>query len=74
MESSTGCIMLEKGKKVKEDHTSISSKHGWELVLAEAKTKLYKNQNQRRRLRAAIRLFEEKIRNREPWPTREMLK
>jgi hypothetical protein len=60
--------MVKKGKEVKVNHSVKSGKQGWELALTEAKTKLYQNLGQRRRLYAAIRLFEEKIRNGDPWP------
>jgi hypothetical protein len=64
--------MVTKGKKVKENDTLIKGKTkgkvGWELAIAEAKSKLYRNLAQRRRLYAAIRLFEEKIKARVPWP------
>jgi hypothetical protein len=66
--------MVSEGKKVKHDDTLKSGKVGWDLALSEAKTKLYKNLAQRKRLYAAIRFFEEKIRANAPWPTKRLLR
>jgi hypothetical protein len=61
--------MPKKGKKVKGEITSISGKEGWEMALEKAKSSLYKNKLHRSRLMMAIRLFQEKIKKGEPWPT-----
>jgi hypothetical protein len=65
--------MPSKSKLVKGNRTSNESKRerGWELALERAKSALYKNKVQRTRLTAAIRVFQEKIRNDEPWPTEQ---
>jgi hypothetical protein len=67
----TGGIMPKKGKDVKEKHTTYPGKTGWELALEKASSHLYKNKVQRSRLLAAIRLFREKIKNGDPWPTEQ---
>jgi hypothetical protein len=41
---------------------------GWELAIERANSHLQKNRVQAARLRAAIRLFEEKAARNEPWP------
>jgi len=65
-----------RGKGVKRNNTvnkGNKGKAGWELAMAEAKSKLYQNLAQRRRLYAAIRFFEEQIKNRKPWPDKRLL-
>jgi hypothetical protein len=49
-----------------ESSNSGKSK-GWEMALERAENALYRNKAQASRLRAAIRLFREKIALREPW-------
>ena len=63
--------MPKKGKNVNEKHTTYSGKTGWEIALEKASSHLYKNKVQRYRLLAAIRLFREKIKNGDPWPTKQ---
>jgi len=43
-------------------------------MLERAEAALYRNRAQRSRLLAAIRLFQENIRNGEPWPVKGQLK
>lgn len=60
--------MPKKGKDWKGNNTSNSGKsNGWEMALERAENALYRNKAQAYRLRAAIRLFREKIATREPW-------
>jgi len=65
--------MPKKSKAVKGNRALNKSNNekGWELALERAKSALYKNRVQRTRLTAAIRLFQEKIKNSEPWPTEQ---
>ena len=49
----------------------LSGKTGWEIALEKASSRLYKNRVQRYRLLAAIRLFREKIKNGDQWPTKQ---
>jgi hypothetical protein len=61
-------IMPKTGKKVNNTRTANTGKVGWELALEQAKSHLYKNRMQRSRLMTAIRFFQEKIKNGDPWP------
>jgi hypothetical protein len=61
-------------KRVKANNKSKSGKQSeWEQLLERAEAALYRNRAQRSRLLAAIRLFQENIRNGEPWPVKEPL-
>jgi hypothetical protein len=61
--------MPKKGKLVNKKLTTKTCKScGWEYALEKAAFHLYKNRLQAKRLRAAIRLFKEKIARGEPWP------
>jgi len=63
------------GKPVKSKTNANSGKqNGWGLMLERAEAALYRNRAQRSRLLAAIRLFQENIRNGEPWPVKGQLK
>jgi len=59
--------MPHKGKTSKGNRTTNGGKE-WVSLLERAKSALYKNKLNRSRLMAAIRLFEQKIANKEPWP------
>jgi hypothetical protein len=63
--------MPKTGKPVNDKHTSNSGKVGWELMLERAKSSLYRNKLERSRLTRAIRLFQEKITNGDPWPVEQ---
>jgi hypothetical protein len=64
-----------KGKRVKPVlDVNSGKKNGWESLLERAESALYRNRAQRSRLLAAIRLFQQNIRNGEPWPIKEPLK
>ena len=41
---------------------------GWELAIERAELALYKNRARRSQIMAAIRFFQEQIKNRVPWP------
>jgi hypothetical protein len=62
-------------KRVKSIQNVNSGKSkGWEFMLERAEEALYRNRAQRARILAAIRLFQENIRNREPWPVKPHIK
>jgi hypothetical protein len=64
--------MPKAGKKHKDFRTTDKGKpSGWEIALQRAQDALRKSQIRSARLRAAIRLFSEKLRNGEPWPDAE---
>lgn len=64
-----------KGKPVKSTKNYNSGKaKGWQLMLERAEAALYRNRAQRSRLLAAIRLFQQNIRDKEPWPIKEPIK
>lgn len=62
--------MPKTGKSVNRNITLNEGKFmGWETVLERAKSHLQTNRLQAKRLRSAIRVFQEKLANGEPWPT-----
>jgi hypothetical protein len=64
-----------KSKPVKINYSAKSGKqNGWALMLERAEAALYRNRAQRTRILAAISLFQENIRNGEPWPIKRPLK
>jgi len=61
--------MSKTGKESKENHTTeTGNSTEWETALQRAQSALQKNKIQAARLRAAIRLFSEKLSRGEPWP------
>jgi hypothetical protein len=61
--------MLKRGKKVKGIFTAEAGKlTGWEMAINRASGALARNKVQAARLRAAKRLFEQKLSTGEPWP------
>ncbi|MGA2903424.1 MAG: hypothetical protein ABSD98_06315 [Candidatus Korobacteraceae bacterium] len=59
-------------QKSKENNQNLTLKTGkltgWAMALDRAHSHLAKNRTQAAKLRAAIRLFEEKLSSGEPWP------
>jgi hypothetical protein len=61
--------MPEKSKEVNNNRTLKKGKpSGWEFVIERAESHLRSNKLQAARLRAAIRVFQEKLAKGEPWP------
>lgn len=64
--------MPKTGKIVKRNRTTETGKlTGWAMALERAENALTRNRVHAARLRIAIRLFSQKLSNREPWPEDE---
>jgi hypothetical protein len=66
--------MKPTGKKIKKELTDdVGKLVGWNMAISRAQQHLQRNKVQAAKLRAAIRLFKQKLSAGEPWPGGKIL-